>query len=289
MIDNIFQKIINLYINKKNKKIYYFLFSLFKNLTNSTFVVTFKNYKFYVTTNRKDLSRWVLKNLVEWDKKNILKIINLIKKYNATFIDCGSNFGAYSIPIAKKFKNNEIYSFDASKKEIVNLEKNIKLNNIKNIKYFNFGVGEKNTIKYFNDNIEDFKNSGSYRFEENKTKNKVKIFKLDYIFKKKKIKLKKNIIVKLDIEGYDFLALKGMKEIISKHNVIIFFEFSKMLLENSKNFNNEFNKLINRNNLNLYNLNFKKENVTNLIKKLNYTNSKNETIGDFIISNLRLN
>ena len=289
MVDDIFQKIINYYINKKNKKSYYFFYSLFKNLTNSTFVVSFKNYKFHVSTNKKNLSRWVLKNLVEWDKKNIIKIINLIIKYNATFIDCGSNFGAYSIPIAKKFKNNKVYSFDASKKEIMNLEKNIKLNNIKNIKYFNFGIGEKNTTKYFNDNIENFKNSGSYRFEKNKTKNKIKIFKLDYLFKKKKIKLKKNIIVKLDIEGYDFLALKGMKEIISKHNVIIFFEFSRMLLENSRNFNNEFDKFLKVNGLHLYNLDFKKENIVNLFKKLNYTDSKNETIGDFIISNFKFN
>ena len=30
-------------------------------------------------------------------------------------IDCGCNFGAYSIPIAKKFKKQKIYAFDASK------------------------------------------------------------------------------------------------------------------------------------------------------------------------------
>ena len=34
--------------------------------------------------------------------------------------------------IAKRFKNLNIYAFDASKKAIYNLKQNIKLNNIKN-------------------------------------------------------------------------------------------------------------------------------------------------------------
>ena len=33
----------------------------------------------------------MIKNLSQWDEKNIQIILKLIKKYNSTFIDCGSN------------------------------------------------------------------------------------------------------------------------------------------------------------------------------------------------------
>ena len=67
----------------------------------------------------------MLKNLKAWDSENVEKIIFFIKKYNGSFIDCGCNFGAYSIPIAKKFKNQNIFAFDASRKAIYSLEQNI--------------------------------------------------------------------------------------------------------------------------------------------------------------------
>ena len=285
MLDNIFQSIINYYIKKKNKKNYYIFFSFFKFFTKSKFIIPFKNYKFYTTLNKKDLSRWMIKNLSQWDEKNIQIILKLIKKYNSTFIDCGSNFGAYSIPIARKFKKNIIYSIDASDLAINNLKENISLNRIRNIKYFNLGIGEKNEIKFFDDDIKKYSNSGSYRFVNNKTKKKIKLFKLDYLFEKKLIKLRKNVIIKMDLEGYDFLALKGMKKILKGFNATIFFEFSKLLIKNSKQFNKEFINFIKLNKLNLYDLDFKKKNVEELINLLNKIEDNKETIGDFIITN----
>ena len=285
MLNNIFQQIINVYINKKNKYPYFFYYSILKNLTNYRLILPFKNYKFYASTQKKDLSRWMVKNLTQWDNKNIQIIVKLIKKYNSTFVDCGCNFGAYSIPIAKKFKNNIIYSIDASDIAINDLKNNIGLNKIKNIEYFNFGIGEKNETKYFDDDISKYSNSGSYRFVNNKTKKKIKLFKLDYFFEKKLIKLKKNVVIKMDLEGYDFLALKGMKKIFKKFDVIIFFEFSKLLIKNSKYFDQEFINFMKKYNLNLYDLNFKKKNVNELINLLNKIDNNNETIGDFIITN----
>ena len=143
MLSFLFQKIVNNYSSKKNKKNYYILFSLFKFFIKEKIIVSFKKYKFYTSTNKKDLSRWILKNLKQWDDKNIRIIIKLIKKYKASFIDCGCNFGAYTIPVAKSFKNQKIYAFDASEKAINKLKENINLNNIDNIRYFNYGIGEK--------------------------------------------------------------------------------------------------------------------------------------------------
>ena len=288
MLDNIFQNIINKYLSKKNKKIYYLYFSIFKFLTKSKFILNFKNYKFYASSDKKSLSRWMLKNLKAWDSENIERIIFLIKKYNGSFVDCGCNYGAYSIPIAKEFEDQNIYAFDASKKAIHNLKQNIELNKIRNIRYFNIGIGDKNTEAYFNEDINDFKNDGSFRFTQNKNKKKIKIYKLDDIFKNKKIFLKENVIIKLDLEGFDFLALKGLTETLNVSKVIIFIEISKMLLKNSEDFYNEFDLFVKNNKLNIYDLNLKNKNINEIINSINTIDINNETIGDYIISNHKL-
>ena len=285
MLKALFQHKINIYIHKKKRFFYFFYYSFLKNLIKSDLILPFKGYKFYASTEKKSSSRWMIRNLVQWDKKNVEIIIKLIKKYNSTFIDCGCNFGAYSIPIASKFKNNIIYSIDASDQAIKSLKKNINLNKIKNIKYFNLGISDKNETKYFDDNIKNYSNSGSYRFVQNKTNKKIKLFKLDYLFEKKLIRLKRSVIIKIDLEGYDFLALRGMVKILKKFEVIIFFEFSRLLIKNSKNFDKEFFYFIKKNKLNLYNLNFKKKNVSELLNILSKTTKNRETIGDFIITN----
>ena len=288
MLDDIFQNIINKYLSRKNKKIYYLYFSIFKFLTNSKFILNFKNYKFYASFSRKSLSRWMLKNLKPWDNENVEKVIYFLRKYNGSFVDCGCNFGAYSIPIAKEFEDQNIYAFDASKKAIHNLKQNIDLNKIKNINYFNIGIGDKNTEAYFNEDIDNLKNDGSFRFTQNINNEKINVYKLDDVFKNKKIFLKENIIIKLDIEGFDFLALKGLSETIQKSKVIILIEISKMLLENSEDFSNEFDLFIKNNRLNIYDLNLKSKNVNEIIMSLNASDKNKETIGNYIISNHKL-
>ena len=76
-----------------------------------------------------------------------------------------------------------------------------------------------------------------------------------------------------------------MIKILKKFNVIIFFEFSKLLIKNSKYFEKDFLSFSKKNQLNLYDLNFKKKSIQELLFLLNATSKNDETIGDFIISN----
>ena len=121
-----------------------------------------------------------------------------------------------------------------------------------------------------------------------KVKKKIKVYKLDDFFKNEKIFLNKNIIIKIDLEGFDFLALKGLTNTIKKSKVIIFIEISKMLLDNTKNFSNEFYLFIKNNALNIYDLSLKNKKVDEIIKSLNSIDAKKETVGDYIISNHKL-
>ena len=58
----------------------------------------------------------MLKNLKPWDLGNINLINNLLGNYKSLFIDCGVNYGAYSIPISKQKSNTAVVCFDPSKK-----------------------------------------------------------------------------------------------------------------------------------------------------------------------------
>ena len=61
-----------------------------------------------------------------------------------------------------------------------------------------------------------------------------------------------------------------------------------MLLSNSKNFFKEFDLFIKKNKLNIYDLNLKNKSTEEIIELLKFIDTKNETIGDYIISNHKL-
>jgi len=74
----------------------------------------------------------------------------------------------------------------------------------------------------------------------------------------------------------------GMGKILRKDNVVIFFELSRMML-NNKNFNfKNFTKFININNLRILDLNLNRINLKHILYKFSMLEKKN-TIGDYIL------
>ena len=283
IIDDIFQNIIDYFLVKKKYKLYKFFFFCFKNLIKGPFILNFGNYKFFSFPQKKNLSRWMLKNLKPWDLSTINLINNLLGEDKAIFIDCGVNYGAYSIPISKEKINTTIVCFDPSKKALNNFKNNIKLNNSKNIKYYNYGISDTISKLFFCDDISSFKNSGEYSFVKLKSSYKVDTTTLDFFFKDYNLKIYKIIIIKLDVEGYEFNALIGMKNLLLKYNVIVFFEFSRMLL-NKKNFSLEkFKNFLNICNLSILDLNLKKLNIKDILYKFSELEKTKNTIGDYIL------
>ena len=287
-VENIFQKVINIFIKENKKKvrfIYKFLFIIFKFFLKNRLILDFKKFKFYSYPDRKDLTRWMLKHLKPWDYEQILRLKDILKESKSLFIDCGSNFGAYSIVISSLCKNTEVLSFDASKKMISRLKENIKLNKLSNIQAFNYGVGEKNSKDYFNDNDNEFMNLGSYRFEKKTNSRLLKVIALDSFLKKFQLLKYNKIVIKLDIEGYEFEALKGLEKIIKTFKPIFFIEISKMLLEHPNFSINKFNYFLIKNNLIFMDLLGKKIKFSLLIKKLKNIKKNHQTIGDYFLIN----
>ena len=266
-----------LYLNK-------IIFKLFKFFLKKRIVLNFLKYKFYAYPQKKEISRWMIKNLEIWDKDSVEMIINQIKNDNTIFIDIGCNYGAYSIPIAKIKNKINVYCFDPSKKALNQLKDNILLNDIKNIKLFNLGVGEKHKTAFFNDDIKNYNNSGLYEINNKYSGKKILINSIDNLIDDGEIIPKKKIKVKIDVEGYEFLALQGMKKTIKKYDVFIFFEFSIKIVLNHDNLLVSFTKFLKENNLKIFNSEFNEIKIEDLFDEIKFLPKGHEVVGNYIIS-----
>ena len=280
---NLFEYVANVSIKFNLKLSYKFFYKIFKFFLKDKIILKFPQCKFFAYPQKKDLSRWMIRNLKIWDEKIINLIVKQINDSNSIFIDIGCNYGAYSIPISRIKNNLKVICFDPSRKSLDRLDENINLNNLKNIKYFKLGIGEKKGEVYFDDDINNYKNSGSFEINNKNFGYKINIDSIDNLVRENKIQIKKNVYIKMDIEGYEFFALKGLVKTINNYNVTIFFEFSKKILENHQNFESEFVEFLNKNTLKIYNSNFVEQNPTNLILDLNNLKKDHDVLDNFIL------
>jgi len=299
MFDYIFQKFCNVYphhIVKKNlfnKKIFYFIFSIFKFFLKKPVILNFKSYKFLAFPQKLDYSRFLLTRGDLPDPGELDFIKKIITNKKALFIDCGSNYGSYSIPIATFNKNCDVYAFDASRSVKKTFFSNLKLNNLKNIKYHNVAIGQENKIVVFHEDISNniISSTGS-GFVVNKIDNKnldykIKMVRLDNFFNSVSLRKYELVFIKIDLEGHDIKAVYGSLNIIKKIKTIIMFEFSKMIYNNDfveKNFIN----FLNKNNLIITDLSLALLTLQQLRDRLSALNNSHQTCGNYLIFNKNL-
>ena len=289
MIDIFFQYVANFCITKNIKFFYKIFYNFFKFFINKKIILNFRECKFFAYPQKKNLSRWMIRNLQIWDKEYIELISSIIKKKKYIFLDIGCNYGAYSIPIAKNFNDIDVYCFDPSENTLKKLEENIRINNIQNITYFNIAIGEKEKYVFFDDNIENFKNSGSFQINNSDLGKKIKINSIDNMINQNLIKPNKDIVIKMDIEGYEFYALQGLQKTINTFDVIIFFEFSKKIIENHENLEKDFLSFIKSNDLKIYDKEFNKKNLHELFVDIEKLSSDHEVLGNYILTKKIIN
>jgi len=139
-----------------------------------------------------------------------------ISKNNA--LDIGANIGNHSVQFSKHFNN--VYCFEPNK--LIFDVLTINTRNLTNIHLFNFGLSNQNTRSYLN--IPD-NNFGGASITSSKTKNSVEIeLKVCDDFFDKKFAL-----LKIDVEGHEPEALRGMKKSIAKNKPVICFELINAL------------------------------------------------------------
>jgi len=157
------------------------------------------------------------------------KQINFLKQkiFNGNyeyFLDIGSNTGLYSLIVANLSKTIKIISFEPIKKTFLKFKRNIKLNNFKNIKIFNFGLSNKNKklkVKALKKN--NIIQSGGFAVaNSNDDLNNLYTTKAIFKIGDQIIKLeKKKIYIKIDVEGHEEFVIDGLAKLIKKNNIFL--------------------------------------------------------------------
>lgn len=143
-----------------------------------------------------------------------------------TIVDVGANNGIFALMINKILPDAFIYSFEPIQACYLELQKNI--SHIKNIKAFNFAIGEKEEDKEFH--INDFtasssflkvkkKHVDSFPHTANTTAQQVKVKTLDSFYDI--MELNGKVLLKLDVQGYELSVLKGAIDFLKKVDMII--------------------------------------------------------------------
>lgn len=153
-----------------------------------------------------------------FELKNFLLKINSI----GTLIDVGSNKGQFILLFRMYFPKIKVHSFEPQDEPLKIQKKIFKYNKIN---YYPYALGNKNEIKIFYQTKRE--DSSSLLKPKIKTKSDYKIINKKKI-KVKKIKdilnfnkLKKPIILKLDVQGFELEVLKGFEKNIKYIDYII--------------------------------------------------------------------
>ena len=185
-------------------------------------------------------------NFSNWEQ-NDLDFVSQIAEENKIFIDIGAWIGPYTLIAASM--GMKVYAFEPDKVAFQELKNNIKLNNFKHKpEIFNFGLSKTETKAYLYSNTADFGKSESglinYKNQKNtkQTEIELKSF-LQEIYKIKNHNSNDKIkILKIDIEGGEFLFEKDIYDLVKLEKIYCIFSYHHMVFNRNK-FKKNFYKL----------------------------------------------
>ena len=154
------------------------------------------------------------------DKKKIEHLKQIIKP-GMTIVDIGANIGFYTILFAELVgENGKVYAFEPENINFKRLKKNVSKYN--NVFIENAAVGkESGNIKLYHSKDLNVDHQ-TYDSGENRTISEIRSIALDDYFSKGE----KIDFLKIDIQGYDYFAIAGMKNTIARSDkLMIFGEF----------------------------------------------------------------
>ena len=129
-----------------------------------------------------------------------------------TFVDVGSNVGAFTILASKVVKSKSI-AFEPLPETVDRLIDQIQINRIQStVDIRNMGVGDKQGSLFFTNNNDTINKVSLTGITENTTK--VKVSTLDN-------ELDKNdhYFLKIDVEGFEYNVIEGAQELLSTNNI----------------------------------------------------------------------
>lgn len=157
--------------------------------------------------------------------RNVENLKKYFKEIN-TILDVGANKGQFALAASCYYPNSNIYSFEPSELTYQHLLKNMGAK--KNIKLFNFGLGDINgELEFYENSFDQISSFSKINFKNNNTiykKSKILvgkalIKKLDDIFNS--LNIEYPILLKLDVQGLEDKVLKGALKTLKNIDYIL--------------------------------------------------------------------
>lgn len=165
--------------------------------------------KFLVDNNYKPHQILHYYNICDFDNQYFEKDIIKLSE-NEVFVDAGVFNGETSLLFSEKVnhKYKQIYLFEPNEECRNNSLTNLDEKKLKNYKMFPFGLWNKKDTLYFGGNHL----AGSYRIQEEVQEHSIDVNSLDNLLGDTEV-----TFIKMDIEGAEYEALIGAKNIIKKY------------------------------------------------------------------------
>ena len=284
LLTSIFQKYLkNRDIRDFKKNIFYYLFfRIIRNFLVHDIILNIYNFKIYGSIKKNKTSYFLLKKCEFGDYHELKTIKKFSNKNKLIFIDCGCNYGFYSFYAASLSERNKIISIEASKDTSKEFIKNQNLNSFKNVFFFNNAVSNSvdENVSFY-ESLNDWESSQTHNNFEFSSELKVKSIKIDSLLQENSLG-DYVVIIKLDVEGNEINVIKGALEVIKKLEPLIIIEFSKYIFENQDNID-YLKNFLNKYNYSIYDTNYNKKNLKNILEMLKNLQKRYKTIGNFYL------
>ena len=164
----------------------------------------------------------------DYEKDDCFALLNIFLE-NGIFLDIGANIGVYSFVFYKKAKH--IYAFEATKKTFDCLCETIEINNIKNITPVFAAVHcrDREEIAIYAD-FPDNCGGNSMHIGYNIANTVMSITIDNYVLENDITNI---AMIKMDIEGNELNAFKGMQKTLMKFRPIVFCEINPSASKNA--------------------------------------------------------
>ena len=159
-----------------------------------------------------------------YELKETALLADMLREMNAAVVfDIGANLGGHTLAMVAYAQS--IHAFEPYKPLADSIEKHIKINQIENVQIHNFGLGDANeTSNYYLDQESNNSGTGSFISGHNNAPPiaELQIKKGDDWSDGKRVDL-----IKIDIEGYEYFALKGFFKTLQQNKPVVLMEVTE--------------------------------------------------------------
>lgn len=149
----------------------------------------------------------------------------------SVFIDAGANTGIYTVLAAKLVGDaGKVLSFEPGEESYKNLDRNVKLNNLSQVKLFKSALSDtEGTAKFYH--IDNAPNSYSLGGDgsENTTYEEVATTTIDSVLSREGID--RVDFIKMDVEGAEEYVLQGAKDLFGRMRPQVLFEINEKAID----------------------------------------------------------